>query len=57
MDHTKTGRVQDLTGRGLPAPAVILYFGKEHGDVGNPELAAIPLGFALLAGVCFPSFS
>lgn len=45
------------------SPAVMLYFEKERGDVENPELAAIPLGFALvgwLVGWCcfvvlFPS--
>lgn len=30
------------------SPAVMLYFEKERGDVENPELADIPLGFALV---------
>lgn len=38
MDYTKTGSVQDLaTGHSLPAPVVIMYFGKEHGTVRNPH--------------------
>ena len=33
-------------GRGLPAPGVIMHFGKECGNVGNPQLADTPLGFS-----------
>lgn len=50
MDDSKTGCVQDSARGPQRAPsAVIIYLGKEHGKVGNLQLADTHLGISLAA--------